>query len=352
MATFDLDGVTLVKDGRTILDAVTLHAADGEMLALVGASGSGKTSVLRVAAGLEKVGSGQIRLGGTDVRDLEPAARNVAMVFQTSVLYPFRDVEANVAFPLHLQRRPGDEVARRVHAEGRALHITALLGRDPSELSAGQQQLVQVARAMVRVPDLFLLDEPLAMLDPVQRHRLRAELRTVQAGYGVTALYATNDPAEAMAIADRVAVLDGGGVSQVGEPMAVYRRAATRLVAELMGELSVVPVVVDGDGHGWWLRRHGLEVRAWTPELGGRAGQTVDLGLRPEDVTATDRGPWDVVHVEVRGSHDAVDVAAAGAEIRVFTRPGVLHRGDTVALQVRAGIVLDPAGGTIGFVEG
>ncbi len=348
-----MEGVTLVKAGRLILDSVSLGAADGEMVALVGESGSGKTSILRVAAGLDNVSAGDVRIGGVSVRGREPHARNVAMVFQSSVMYPFRDVEANVAFPLRLQGRSEEEIGRRVRAEGRALHIASLLHRDPAQLSAGQQQVVQMARAMVRAPDLFLLDEPLALVDAVQRRRLRGELRTVQAGYGVTTLYATNDPVEAMAMADRIVVLAAGRVAQVAEPLEVYRRPATRLVAEVMGEISVVPVEVAGDGHGYWLRRPGIEVRAWPGALAGRVGATVDLGLRPEDVILDGRGPWTVVHVEVRGSHDAVDLVCADAEIRALTAPGATHRGATAAVHVRAGVLFDPdTGAAIGGIEG
>ncbi len=245
------------------------------------------------------------------------------MVFQTGVFFPGRDVEGNVAFPLEARRTPPEEIDERVHAEGRALHIERLMARDPRELSAGHQQLVQIARALVRAPDLFLMDEPLARLDPKLRTAMRGELRMVQRGYGVTTLLVTNDPVEAMSMGDRLAVLEGGRVAQLGTGEEVYGHPASRLVAELTGELALVPVTVEADPPGYWICHEAFRLRAWSPALGGYVGAQASLGLRPEHLVvggpadaefvlgavehhgpyAVGRGELGMTPVSIRGSH-------------------------------------------------
>ncbi|MDP9463535.1 MAG: ABC transporter ATP-binding protein, partial [Actinomycetota bacterium] len=224
MSTVELEHVTVRCSGTTLLDDVNLAVADGELIGVIGASGAGKTTLLRAIAGLEPLAAGSIRIGGVDVTDATPAARDVSMVFQTPVLIPHRDVQGNIAFPLEIRHQRAAEIATRVAAETRALHIEALLARSPRELSAGEAQLVQVARALVRMPSLLLLDEPLARLDAALTQHMRLELRSLQQGYGVTTLLATNDPVEAMALPDRLVVVEAGHVVQVGPPIEVYER--------------------------------------------------------------------------------------------------------------------------------
>lgn len=218
-----------------VVDGLTLRVEQGESVALLGPSGSGKTSVLRAVAGLEPPASGDVLFDGRRVNEVPPAQRNLAMVFQENVLYPKMDVEGNVGFPLRVRRMPSGEIASRVEAETRAAGISALLRRRPSQLSAGQQQVVQLARAMVRRPALMLVDEPFARLDHLGSERLRAELRLVQSGYGVTALYATHDYSDAMALADRVAIIDAGRIRQVGTPEQIYSRPRDTFVATFVG---------------------------------------------------------------------------------------------------------------------
>lgn len=252
MASVTLRSVRVVLADRRgdrsteALAGIDLEVDDGELLAVVGTSGSGKTTLLRVIAGLDPVASGAVLMDGRDVTDDDPGSRDVAMVFQFPHLLPHRNVGRNVAFPLEVRRQTVDEIRARVGAEARALHIEALLERSPDELAAGEAQLVQIARALVRVPRVLLLDEPLARLDAHVRERMRRELRMLQQGYGVTTVLTTNDPVEAMAMSDRLAVLDAGRVVQVGAPLDVYRSPVSLLVARLTGPLATTVVDVAG----------------------------------------------------------------------------------------------------------
>ena len=224
------------------LQGVDLAVLDGEMMAVVGRSGAGKTTLLRAIAGLDQVTGGAVLMDGVDVTASEPGERDVAMVFQFPHLLPHRNVGRNVAFPLEVRHQTLEEIRARVGAEARALHIESLLERSPRDLAAGEAQLVQIARALVRVPRVLLLDEPLARLDARVRERMRRELRMLQQGYGVTTIFTTNDPTEAMAMSDRLVVLDAGRVEQVGTPIDVYREPVSLLAAQLTGPLTTTTV--------------------------------------------------------------------------------------------------------------
>ncbi len=322
VADLDITGLRVSKGGRRVLAGLDLSVRDGELMTVLGPSGAGKTTLLRAVAGLDPIDGGSILLGGTAITE-NLAHRNVSMVFQSGVFFPGRDVERNVAFPLELRRTPQREIDERVHAEGRALRIERLMARDPHELSAGHQQLVQIARALVRAPDVFLMDEPLARLDPKLRTDMRGELRMVQRGYGATTLLVTNDPVEAMSMGDRVAVLDRGRVVQVGAGEEVYGHPASRLVAELTGELALVPVTVEADPPGYWICHDAFRLRAWAPALDDQVGAAASLGLRPEHLvvgepadaelvlsTVEHHGPYargrgwlGATRVSIRGSH-------------------------------------------------
>ncbi|MBA2337988.1 MAG: ABC transporter ATP-binding protein [Acidimicrobiia bacterium] len=351
MASITVDGVTVTKGDRRILDGIDLFVADGELLAVIGRSGCGKTSLLRAVAGLDQVTAGDVLLGGDVVTKETPAQRRLAMVFQDSVLYPFLTVRGNVSFPLEMQHRPADEVALRVAAEGRAMGIEELFEAKPSQLSAGHRQLVQVARAMVRAPRALLLDEPLAMVDAKARAAMRAELRTVQQGYGVTSLYVTNDPVEAMAMGDRVAVMSHGRVIQLDSPTAVYAAPRTIEVAEVTGDITLLTAEVTADPPGFWLVCGGLRLRAWPAELAGLVGGTVVVGIRPEGVVlgasdtdaATTAGT--VTRVGTAGSHDLVTIDASGCQLQARTRPGAVRPGERVAVAVRRHVVFHPVTG-------
>ncbi len=352
MASITVTGLTVVRGGRPVLDAVDLHVDDGEMLAVIGPSGSGKTSLLRAIAGLDRPDSGEVMLGDEVVTGLEPQERRVAMVFQDLVLYPFLTARENVAFPLRVRHRPPEEVELRVTAEGRAMGVEALFDAMPSQLSAGQHQLVEIAKAMVRTPSALLFDEPLAMVDAKARVAMRTELRTVQRGYGVTAVYVTNDPVEAMAMGDRVAVMAAGRVIQVGNPGDVYAAPATVEVAEVTGDIGLMTARVVLDPPGFALVAGSLRLRAWAGALATRAGSTVVVGIRPEDVLI-ETGPRQgdgpfaatVEGVEPLGPHDMATIDLGGVVLRARTRPGTVRRGDGVSVAVRNPHSFDPETG-------
>ena len=296
MAAIDLDHVS-VRSGRTArLDDVSMTIDDGALVAVVGGSGSGKTSLLRAVAGLDRIESGLLRFDGRDVTRMTPGNRNVSMVFQSPALIGHLSARRNVSFPLDVRRVASEEIRQRVDAEVRALRIEGLMDRDPSTLSVGEQQMVQIARALVRVPAVLLLDEPFASLDDQLRRRMRAELATLQAGYGVTTLMATNDSADVEALAGFVAVLDGGRLVQCGECEVVRRMPSSLLAALATGPMSLIEMTVVADREGFWLRRENpgggelVRIRSWSPALAAHVGTSVTVGVRPEDVEIADSG--------------------------------------------------------------
>ena len=284
MATISLDDVKLVRGSSLVLDIQHLEVADGELMVVLGPSGAGKSMLLRCVAGLEPLSGGTVRFDDRDMADVPTAERGAAMVFQDHALYPFLDVRGNVGFPLRIRHTPPDEVDARVEAEARVLEIEHLLSRRPHQLGAGHQQLVQAARALVRVPDVFLMDEPLARLDAHLRAQMRQEFRLLQQGYGVTTMFVTNDPEEAMIMADQVAVLNRGVLNQVGPPMELYANPGSRFVAGFLGRMGFVPARLTKDGSGFWIRFGAFRIRAWMPSLGDALSENVEIGVRPEDV--------------------------------------------------------------------
>ncbi len=291
MASITLESVSRRQGRDQILTDVDLHVADGECMAVLGRSGSGKSSVLRVIAGLDKITHGRVLFDDVDVTDLGTHERDVAMAFQDNTLFRRLSARRNVAFPLTLRKRPLREVTDRVDAESRALDIEHILERFPDQLSAGHQQLVQIARVLVRVPRMFLLDEPLARLDPPTRIRVRNEIKLLQSGYGVTMLYATNDPVEAMAIADRIAVIERGHIVQAGEPLTLWRQPIDRTTATLTGPISLVDATVEDAGEGYWVTSEGLRLRAWPPALAAHVGRRVQIGIRPDAIRLDPNAP-------------------------------------------------------------
>ena len=296
MAAIDLDHV-IVRSGRTArLDDVSMTIDDGALVAVVGGSGSGKTSLLRAVAGLDLIESGLLRFDGRDVTRMTPGDRDVSMVFQSPALIGHLSARRNVSFPLDVRRVASEEIRQRVDAEVRALRIEGLMGRDPSTLSVGEQQMVQIARSLVRVPAVLLLDEPFASLDDQLRRRMRAELATLQAGYGVTTLMATNDSADVEALAGFVAVLDGGRLVQFDERDVVRRLPSNLLAAVATGPMSLIEMTVVAEREGFWLQRedpaggHPVRIRSWSPALAAHVGTSVSVGVRPEDVEIAEMG--------------------------------------------------------------
>jgi ABC-type sugar transport system ATPase subunit len=352
MAVITLDSVKVVRGSSLILNIGHLEIADGEILVVLGPSGAGKSMLLRVIAGLEKPTSGSVSFDGEDVTQVDTADRGIAMVFQANTLYPFLDVRKNVGFPLRLRQTPADELDARVEAEARVLEIEHLLDRMPKELSAGYQQLVQAARAMVRVPEAFLMDEPLARLDTHLRVRMRQELRLLQRGYGVTTVFVTNDQDEAMAMADRIAVIERGRILQIGPPLDVYRFPSTRFVGEFLGAMTLFAARVIREASGFWVRFGEFRLRAWAPALADYG--SVEIGVRPEDVIVDPDG----VDVGVgrgyfTGDHGIARVElapGAWAEMRTEDRPP--DSGSRVRVRLRRLHLFDRAtGSVVGRIE-
>jgi multiple sugar transport system ATP-binding protein len=276
MAGVAFQDVTKVYPGPVVaVEELTLEANDGEFLILVGPSGCGKSTALRLVAGLERISAGTIRIGDRVVNDLPPKERDIAMVFQNYALYPHMTVEKNLGFGLRQHRTGRDELRRRVDEVSRMLGIEDLMRRRPGQLSGGQRQRVAMGRALVREPDVFLLDEPLSNLDAKLRVEMRAELRRLQARIGVTTIYVTHDQVEAMTLGDRIAVLSGGILQQVGRPQDVYDHPDNLFVAGFIG--SPPMNLLRGTATRGRVAAGGLEVDASHVPDGD-----VVVGMRPE----------------------------------------------------------------------
>ena len=236
MPSVTLEDITKTFPGGAIaVDELSLEIADGEFMILVGSSGCGKTTALRMIAGLEKPTSGTIRIGERAVQDLSARDRDIAMVFQNYALYPHMTVARNLAYPLRQRKMPKREIAKRVQEVAEMLSLEELLGRRPAQLSGGQRQRVAMGRALVREQAVFLLDEPLSNLDAKLRVQMRAALKRLHSQLGVTTVYVTHDQVEAMTLGDRIAVIADGRLQQLGAPQDVYDRPANVFVAGFIG---------------------------------------------------------------------------------------------------------------------
>jgi len=282
----ELRGLTKAYDGTLAVKGLDLEIKDKEFVVLLGPSGCGKTTTLRCIAGLESPDDGEIYIGDRLVNDLDPKDRNIAMVFQNYALYPHMTVYKNLAFPLENRRIPAAEVNRRVQRTAKLLQIERLLGRKPAQLSGGQQQRVAVGRAIVREPQAFLMDEPLSNLDAKLRVHMRAELKRLQKDIGVTTIYVTHDQVEAMTMADRVAILNGGLLQQFGPPTEIFRSPANQFVGGFIGNPPMN--FVDGSLGPKGTFDAGVFQYLLTDDLAAIAGRAssdaVVLGIRPQDV--------------------------------------------------------------------
>src|SRR5471030_1529083 len=236
MAELQLQGLRRTyANGVTAVDGVDLSVADGEFMVLVGPSGCGKSTTLRMIAGLEEMSAGRMLIAGEDVTDTAPADRGVAMVFQSYALYPHMTVAENMGFALRIAGRPRAEIDAAVRRAAESLQLEALLDRKPRALSGGQRQRVAIGRAIVREPKVFLFDEPLSNLDASLRTQMRLEMIKLQKQLGTTAVYVTHDQVEAMTMADKIVVLNAGGIEQYGSPLELYERPANLFVAGFIG---------------------------------------------------------------------------------------------------------------------
>jgi ABC-type Fe3+/spermidine/putrescine transport system ATPase subunit len=240
-AAIKLDEVTKTFDGKVVaVDQVTLDIAAGEFFSLLGPSGCGKTTSLRMIAGFEMPDSGRVHVGGQDITDVPVHRRDMGMVFQSYALFPHRTVAENVAFGLRMRDVPKPEIAKRVAAALAQVALTGLEDRKPGQLSGGQQQRVALARALVVEPRVLLCDEPLGALDRKLRQQMQFELKELQRRLGVTLVFVTHDQEEALAMSDRIAVMNSGRVEQVGSPTEIYERPRTRFVADFIGEINLL----------------------------------------------------------------------------------------------------------------
>jgi ABC-type sugar transport system ATPase subunit len=265
------------------LAELDLEIADGEFVVLVGPSGSGKTTALRLLAGLETLTSGHIRIGGRVVDGLAPRDRDIAMVFQDYALYPQMSVRQNLAFGLRVRKLSRREIDARVHAAADALELGGLLQRKPRELSGGQRQRVALGRALVREPQLFLMDEPLSNLDASLRVQMRAEIRRLQQQIGTTTVYVTHDQVEAMTMGDRIAVMRDGRLEQVADPDALYERPGNAFVAGFIGSpaMSFARWAAARNGGGLRLRHGEVELHVGAAGSGELPSELL-VGVRPE----------------------------------------------------------------------
>jgi ABC-type sugar transport system ATPase subunit len=315
----------------TVVQQLDLAIGAGEFVVLLGESGCGKSTTLRMVAGLEEVTEGQVLIGGKDVTHAHPMARDIAMVFQNYALYPHMDVAQNMSFALRLAGRPKPEIAAKVAEAAKVLGIEHLLARKPRELSGGQRQRVAIGRAIVREPQVFLFDEPLSNLDAKLRGHMRAELALLHERLGKTTLYVTHDQVEAMTLASRIVIFDKGRIQQVGEPAEVFNAPANLFVAGFIGTptMNLLPATL---AEGARLRGEGFELPA-PPWLEGRAaiGQALTMGVRPQHLRPADDGPiaLQVEVVEYLGTESQVIGRMAGAAglgpRLVATLPGNAH---------------------------
>ena len=349
-ASVRFDDVSLVYPGTTApaVSHLNLEIADGEFLVLVGPSGCGKSTSLRMLAGLEPISSGTIFIGDRDVTNVAAKDRDIAMVFQNYALYPHMSVAENMAFALKIQKVSKDEIDRRVKEAAALLDLSEYLDRKPKALSGGQRQRVAMGRAIVREPQVFLMDEPLSNLDAKLRVQTRSLIAALQRRLGTTTVYVTHDQVEAMTMGDRVAVLKGGILQQVDTPRNLYDTPVNAFVGSFIGSPSMNQVrvkIVDGG-----VNFNGHTVAVDRAALDKSSGSEVILGIRPEDLRLADDGAeMTVTLVEELGADTYVYGEYAGpdgsetlvARSRPFESPKV---GSTVKVRPERVYVFDTAG--------
>jgi multiple sugar transport system ATP-binding protein len=313
--TVKLDKVAKSFGAVQVLHELDLEVKEGEFLVLLGASGSGKTTALRMIAGLETVTSGIITIAGRDVTNVLPKNRDVAMVFQSYALYPHKTVAENIGYPLKIRRLPKPEMEARIKDVADQVQLGPYLARYPRQLSGGQRQRVALARAMVRRPKVFLMDEPLSNLDAKLRGHMRAELKHMQHELGITTIYVTHDQIEAMTLAHRVALLEGGKLHQLATPAHIYNDPTNLFVAQFIG--SPPMNVVQGELAGRTFITGGAKVPV---PVSGKVVKAM-LGVRPEDcaVTAPAKGQIKgaIYATELIGDHTLVTVKTDGDMLTV-----------------------------------
>ncbi len=291
MAFLTLSGISKsFRETQAVID-FDLDVTRGEFVSFLGPSGCGKTTTLRMVAGFETPTTGTIVVNGEDITYRPPNRRNVGMVFQSYALFPNMTVEGNVGFGLKVSKRPADEIKKTVAEMLEVVHLPQLAERYPYQLSGGQQQRVALARALAIHPQVLLLDEPLSALDAKIRVELRAEIRRIQRELGITTIYVTHDQEEALSISDRIVVMNVGRMEQVGSPVEIYNYPATPFVASFIGQLNLLPVVVEDQAAGALAlgKAGGPIIRTALPVRSPK-GTATKLAIRPEEVKIEDAG--------------------------------------------------------------
>ena len=352
MATVTFDKATRIYPGsdKPAVDQLDLEIQDGEFLVLVGPSGCGKSTSLRMLAGLEDVNSGRIFIGDKDVTDVQPKNRDIAMVFQNYALYPHMTVRENMGFALKIAGTPKDEINKRVEEAARILDLEPYLDRKPKALSGGQRQRVAMGRAIVRKPQVFLMDEPLSNLDAKLRVQTRTQIASLQRELGVTTVYVTHDQTEALTMGDRIAVLAGGLLQQVGTPQEMYERPANEFVAGFIGSpaMNLGKFKVEGNVAKLGTAEVPLSqatLDAMVPEDEGK----ITIGFRPEglEVVSEDTEntiPIEVEFVEELGSDAYIYGHLAGADSGHGLGSGSAGKGDQLIVRVPPRTAPKPGG--------
>lgn len=319
MASIELDHVSKRFGEVEVLRGIVINIASGEFVVLVGPSGCGKSTLLRMVAGLESLTSGEIRMDGQPVDHLPAKQRGMAMVFQSYALYPHMKVADNMSFSLRLARRPKAEIAQRVKEAAEILGLEELLDRLPRELSGGQRQRVAMGRAIVRDPKAFLFDEPLSNLDAKLRVKMRAEIKKLHQRLGRTSLYVTHDQTEAMTLADRIVVLNKGGIEQIGSPRELYDMPKNLFVGGFIGtpEMNLVNATVESGG----ARTTGGLVLPLPSGCRAKAGDAIVYGIRPQHISIAGEGQDAKVQVvEPTGDAQELGITAGGESLTMEVR--------------------------------
>jgi multiple sugar transport system ATP-binding protein len=319
-----LKNVTKRYGLHEVVHAIDLEVTEGEFAVLLGPSGCGKTTTSRMVAGLEDISSGEIKIAGRRVNDVEPKDRQIAMVFQNYALYPHMTVRQNMQFALKPQQLEAKEVAARIDEAARVLGLEPLLERKPSQLSGGQRQRVAMARAMVRTPKVFLFDEPLSNLDAKLRSQVRVEIAKLHKRLGTTALYVTHDQVEAMTLADKIVIMKDGNIEQIGSPEEVFARPRNLFVASFIGSpaMNLIEMTVESQGGRAVMKGAEITIPAPSGAAGKiKVGQRVTVGIRPSDLhiaKPADSGPVYDATVDVSeflGTEVLLDLRVGGAEM-------------------------------------
>ena len=329
MATVELKRLKKVYNRKIeAVKGIDLTVHDGEFLVLLGPSVCGKTTTMRMIAGLEEITEGQVLIDGQSVGDLPPRKRNVSMIFQNYAVWPHMTVFENIAYALKIKKMDKKEMNERVKEVAELSGIESLLDRYPDQLSGGQQQRVAVARAIAVRPQVFLMDEPLSNLDAKLRVQMRTDLKEIHHRTGATTVFVTHDQSEAMSLADRIVIMKDGAIIQIGTPDEVYHNSANRFVADFIGTpptnfLSVTVGAKEEDGYR--LKGDHLDFTANHPSLAGFEGKRVLLGVRPENIDVMDDAPIEAICrlIEPQGSHNIILAQIGEQRMKLSVSPDI-----------------------------